>query len=86
MTKSDKCHNLLDSLSEYVDGTLADDLCEELNRHLEDCEDCQIVVDTLKKTIYLYHSAANEPVHVPEDVRKRLYQCLNLEEYMEKKS
>ena len=86
MAKDKNCQHLLGSLSEFVDGTLSDELCQELNRHLEDCKDCQIVVDTLKKIIYLYHTTAEAgPVTVPEDVRQRLYKCLNLEEFMEKK-
>jgi adenosine deaminase len=65
-----------------VDGELRGDLCLELERHLADCEDCKIVVDTLKKTIYLIH--ANERVEtVPADVRERLYKCLDLNEFLE---
>jgi anti-sigma factor RsiW len=72
---------LLDSLSEYLDGDLGEDLCNELEHHMADCEDCRIVVDTLRKTIYLYHasSAAGE---LPEDVRQRLYLRLNLDEFL----
>ncbi len=84
MGRDKNCKHLLGSLSAYVDGELSDELCEELNRHLEDCEDCQIVVDTLKKTVYLYHATSQEPAEVPEDVRSRLYKCLDLEEFMRK--
>ena len=77
------CHDLLDSLSDYVDGSLGEQLCAEIERHLENCEDCQVVVDTLRKTIYLYH-ATSSPPHVPEDVRSRLFQRLDLDEFLEK--
>lgn len=77
------CHDLLDSLSDYVDGSLGDELCAEIERHLESCEDCQVVVDTLRKTIYLYH-ATSSPPSVPEDVRNRLFQRLDLDEFLER--
>ena len=80
------CRHLLDSLSPYVDGDLSDELCVELERHLSDCENCQIVVDSLRKTVYLYRVASDEPPAVPEDVRQRLYHCLDLDEFVEKKN
>lgn len=80
------CRHLLDSLSPYVDGDLSAELCTELERHLSGCEDCQIVVDSLRKTVYLYRVTSDEPPSVPEDVRQRLYRCLDLDEFIEKKS
>jgi len=77
------CRHLLESLSEYVDGDLSDELCQEIDRHLEHCEDCHIVVDSLRKTIYLYHETAPEGT-VPVDVRQRLFQSLDLDEYLSK--
>lgn len=81
--KHKNCRQLLDSLSDFVDGSLAEELCVEIERHLNDCEDCHVVVDTLRKTIYLYRSTA-DPVEVPFDVRERLYHRLDLDEYLEK--
>jgi len=77
------CHSLLDSLSDYVDGALGDELCAEIERHLEDCNDCRIVVDSLRKTIYLYHETTTPPV-VPDDVRDRLFRRLDLEEFLQR--
>jgi len=74
------CKSLLGSLSEYVDGTAQDDLCRELERHLAECDNCRIVVDTLKKTVYLYQ--ANADTDLPVDVRERLFKSLNLDEYL----
>lgn len=77
------CHRLLGSLSEYVDGELDSELCNVLEQHLEDCEDCRIVVDTLRKTVYLYHASAQDET-IPNDIRTRLYKTLNIEDYLEK--
>jgi anti-sigma factor RsiW len=75
-----KCQSLLDSLSDYVDGTLGEDLCEEIERHIADCQNCHIVVDTLRKTISLYHVSATDAGEVPGVVRERLFRTLNLED------
>ena len=78
------CRHLLGSLSEFVDGTLEDELCAEIQRHMKGCENCRIVVDSLQKTIYLYQ-VSKEPAVVPEDVRQRLYRRLDLDSLLEKK-
>ena len=83
MKKSENCRHLLASLSDYLDGTLGDELCSELEHHLMECQDCQIVVDTLRKTITLYRTTSTPPP-VPAEVRERLYKRLNLEDYLQK--
>ena len=75
-----KCESLLGSLSDYVDGTAQDEICRELERHLSGCENCRIVVDTLKKTVYLYQS--NPDKDLPIDVRERLFKRLNLDDFL----
>ncbi len=77
----ENCHHFLESLSDYVDGELKAEICLELERHMADCDDCQIVVDTLKKTVSLYHHTVELPV-LPSDVRARLFRCLDLEEFL----
>lgn len=79
-----ECRYLLESLSDYVDGCLDDTLCQEIERHMEGCENCRIVVDTLRKTISLYHATAASP-EMPEDVRERLYRRLNLSDLLKPK-
>ena len=82
MIDHESCRDLLESLSDYVDGALESALCSELERHLEGCENCRIVVDSLRKTIYLYQVTAMPP-SMPEDVRQRLYRRLDLGEFLE---
>ena len=50
------CRELLRSLSDYVDGELDESLCQEIEKHMAECDRCQIVIDTLRKTIELYHT------------------------------
>jgi anti-sigma factor RsiW len=74
------CSQLLSSLGEYVDGTLDTDVCTVIEQHMRGCRRCRVVVDTLRKTIELYHETAEEP-GIPVDVKERLYLRLHLEDY-----
>ncbi|MDD5368313.1 MAG: zf-HC2 domain-containing protein [Anaerolineaceae bacterium] len=77
------CQQLLHSLSDYVDGNLDECLCFDLEQHLQTCPDCQIVVNTMRKTIELYHTCGQLDT-MPEDVRARLYMKLDLEDYLQR--
>lgn len=81
MNNHNDCHNLLASISDFVDGNLPPELCAELERHLEGCENCRIVVDTMRKTIELYQVTSEED-KVPAAARKRLYSRLNLDDFL----
>jgi len=67
---------MLGSLSDYVDGDLEAILCQEIERHMADCGNCRAVVDTLRKTVYLYRDHGHAAV--PEDAKARLYAVLKL--------
>jgi hypothetical protein len=82
MHEKKDCQHLLGCLSEYIDGSLSKNLCEELEEHLANCDDCQIVIDSMRKTINLCQICADEAT-LPEEVRKRLFLCLHLEDYLE---
>lgn len=81
MKEHKNCRDLLASLSDYVDGTLQPELCQEIERHMAGCQDCQIVVDTLRKTVSLYRTTTPPPA-LPDDVRNRLYRRLDLDEFL----
>lgn len=74
------CKHLLGDLSEYVDGTAQAEICREIERHLAGCENCRVVVDTLKKTVFLYQPRGNPGL--PSEVRERLFVRLDLQEYL----
>jgi anti-sigma factor RsiW len=83
MTTNDhsECKSLLVFLSDFVDGDLSEELCQEIETHTAGCERCRIVVDTLRKTISLYHASADEAPEIPGDVRSHLFKTLNLEDF-----
>ncbi len=76
----DECQHLLSQISSYVDGELGKTMCEEIERHLAGCQNCRVVVDTLRKTVELYQAQGAEPV--PGDVQERLYKVLDLTDWM----
>ncbi len=79
------CKKLLGNLSDYINGELSEELCQELQRHMEGCENCRVVYDTMTKTIYLYKLDCEE-TEVPDDVRGRLFEKLHLDDLLKPKS
>jgi predicted anti-sigma-YlaC factor YlaD len=77
-----QCKQILGNLSEYIDGDLQAELCAEIEEHLKDCDNCRVVVNTLRKTIELYEQTP-QPV-LPQDVRERLFFKLQLKDYLKK--
>lgn len=74
------CSELLKSIGDYLDGDISPEICAELEEHIKGCENCRVVVDTMKKTIYLYHSQA-ENHNIPGDVKENLFHKLELHNY-----
>lgn len=69
-----KCKQLVRELSDYLDGVLEPGVLADLERHLEHCEDCRLVVDTTRKTIQVFCNA--EPAPLEPDIRERLHKAL----------
>ncbi|GAB4450451.1 MAG: zf-HC2 domain-containing protein [Anaerolineae bacterium] len=69
-----KCRDFCNQLSDYIDGELAASLCAELERHLADCPNCRIVVDTTRKTVSLYRRYGQ--TELPAGVSERLWQVI----------
>lgn len=75
-----QCRDLLKDLSDYVDGELDETLCLVIEHHMTECDNCRVVVDTLRKTVLLYRELPPEPI--PADVEARLFKRLELSEYL----
>jgi RNA polymerase sigma-70 factor (ECF subfamily) len=61
-----RCKAMFAELSNYLDETLDDSLCEELEKHLEGCEPCKAFLSTLQATI---EQCRKSPADCPD--RKR---------------
>jgi len=68
------CRAVITEISNYLDGDLPPALCHELEQHLSECKECELVVSQTKATVELYCDA--EIVELPEDVKLRLHQAL----------
>lgn len=68
------CRGIVKELSNYLDEALDTTLKATIEKHLEHCDDCRVVVDTTKKTIQIYCNS--EPAPLPEDTRLRLREAL----------
>ncbi len=69
-----KCKNVIKELSAFLDGELDAATIASVQQHLEDCEDCRLLVDTTRKTIQIY--CKSELVPLPDDLRDRLHHAL----------
>ena len=68
------CNEVLEQLAEYLDPDARTELCLLIEAHLKQCQDCQIEVDTVKKTIVLYQ--ADRHITTPIAVSARLQAVL----------
>ncbi len=75
----ENCRDLLDGLSDFLDGEASAELCAEIRRHMAGCEKCRVVVDTLGKTVKLYRQLPKP--ELSDEVRERLYRVLDLSDY-----
>lgn len=57
-----KCPDYISELNDFLDGTLDPQTCEEISRHVGECRNCRIMVDTLKQTVTLCRDGIKEPL------------------------
>ena len=68
------CQAVVREISNYIDGDLDAAMRGEIEAHLADCRDCQVIIDQTKLTVEIF--CDSELVELPEDVRNRLHQAL----------
>jgi predicted anti-sigma-YlaC factor YlaD len=85
MTEHSSCHDLLQGLSAYIDNEASKAICEKIDRHLAECDNCRIMLNTLRKTISLYQivDTADE---MPNEIQERLLKTLAIEDVWPKDS
>ncbi len=64
------CKEILAALNDYVDGDLDPELRQVLQKHLADCNPCQLVIDNVRHTITVYKSG--RPIELPPELCERL--------------
>ena len=76
-----KCEDMIGGLSDYIDGELDPELCKKLEQHLSSCENCRLMVDTMRRTVQLCQDGSCEDL--PDDLKDKLDQVL-LEKWKKK--
>ena len=72
--KDQDCETIFARLSEYLDQELPAATCEELERHIRNCEPCVAFVNSLKKSVGLHRACmpAADPPALPDQLKQSL--------------
>ncbi len=68
------CKQFLLELNDYLDPNGDPAMKCHLEKHVTECPNCFVIVDTTKKTLQVYKGL--EPQTIPEDVKSRLWKAL----------
>ena len=68
------CKQFLQELNDYLDPSIDTETKMHLERHVSECPNCFVIVDTTMKTLRVYKGV--DPQQVPEDLQKRLWAAL----------
>ena len=69
------CKDVVENIIGYIEAELDDKTLEELEKHLEECPECQAFVRTYKKMLELT-GKLRERTFVPPEIRQRLKELL----------
>lgn len=69
-----KCEEYISGLADYIDGDIDSELCEEIERHIGQCKNCRIMVDTMRRTVTLCREGV--PEKLPEALESKLNNLL----------
>ena len=75
------CTELITMLSDYIDGELDKDLCKDLEAHLNGCNNCKLMFNSMKMTVQLCRDGSCEDL--PQDLQDR-FQAKLRERWQEK--
>ena len=64
----------MSNLTDYIDGELDPELCEEIQKHVGQCQNCKLMVDSLKQTVRLCCDGKEQKL--PESLEKNLNNLL----------
>jgi predicted anti-sigma-YlaC factor YlaD len=73
---ANKCADYLKDLNDYLDGTLDPGLCHDIEEHVGHCQNCRIMIDTMKQTVVLCRDGIDE--NFPETLERKLKGVLKI--------
>jgi len=68
------CTEFLSFLDDLIDDTISATVRADIESHMKKCGHCEVVFNTTRKTIEIYHS--NEIYDLPSDLRERLHTAI----------
>jgi hypothetical protein len=68
------CKQFLQELNDYLDPSTDPAMKCHLEKHVNECPNCFVIVDTTKKTMQIYKGV--EAQNIPEGVKARLWKAL----------
>jgi len=72
-----ECKHVWEHISEYLDGTLAPEVLEQVQKHLEHCEICSAILDSTRNILIL--TADERVFELPLGYSERLHARLEAE-------
>ena len=70
-------------LCENLDTKLDSEECRRIREHIETCDNCTALLDSLKKTVYLYKEMPTPSL--PKQLERELFAVIHLEGKKRKK-
>ena len=68
------CKQFLTELNDYLDPSVDPVTKVHLEKHVSECPNCFVIVDTTRKTLQVYRGL--EPKEIPEEVKTKLWKAL----------
>ena len=64
------CKDFLNGLNDFLDQTADPETQAHLTKHVNECPNCWVVLDTTKRTIQVYRG--QDPQPIPSEIHERL--------------
>ena len=75
---SGTCEDIYRHVCENLDSDINSEACREMRRHIESCDNCHALLDSMSKTVYLYK---NYPTpKLSKQLEKDLFAVIRLEQ------
>jgi hypothetical protein len=68
------CTEFIALLDDLIDESVASPIRTEIETHMHECEHCEVVFNTTRKTIEIYRS--HDIYELPNDLRERLHAAI----------
>ncbi|MBW7889040.1 MAG: hypothetical protein H3C35_11895 [Bacteroidetes bacterium] len=73
---SGSCADIYRHLCENLDSQFETEECKRIREHIEQCDTCSALLDSLKKTVYLYKQETVPAM--PKTLEKKLFAVIKL--------